>query len=134
MNRMVVIAVTAVLMLAASAARASAANLSLVCDGHGSNLNKLTSLPAQVQVKVEGDSGKMKLPSFLHNVNNDDWSVLSHVTIGDDEIRGRVSIGILANPLFSIDRHTGSMELDGGGISFTGLCRPAEVGQSDRLF
>jgi hypothetical protein len=86
--------------------------------------------------EYQGGNGKINLPAFMRPGMNpaDEWYSVEGLALGDDEIRGRVSMSPFFKPAFSIDRHTGSMELSGGSLSFSGLCQPYDDDPSKRLF
>ncbi len=84
-----------------------------------------------VYVKVRGDDSTIKIPSALQSglidlSDDGDWYDINDVEISPDEISGVTPISLLNFVDVTIDRHSGTIELDGVGKSFSGECEAIE--------
>lgn len=127
----------------------SDARLDLVCGGGGSANKSDTSFgriqddaggsatatvtrrrtegfDAQVDVWVEGATGKIRLPrSMLPPVHggDDGWFNLKNVRTTDQEITASATVNFMNSPKIYIDRRTGVISIDGKAGHYTGQCQ-----------
>jgi hypothetical protein len=85
--------------------------------------------PEQLTIEIAGDGGRLHLPAWLQPAihgGSDGWYKLSKVKVDSSSISGQFSINVLNHPKFSIDRHTGHIELNGfDKLAFNGSCEKA---------
>lgn len=84
------------------------------------------SSPERVTVVIEGASGKVHLPPWLvpgiHG-GSDGWFKLTSVDMQPDEIHASFGINFINHPHFTIDRHSGEINMSGfAHLSFEGNC------------
>ena len=91
----------------------------------------------RVRIDAGGTTGKVKLARALIppiSRGKDGWWDFSQLTVGDDAIRGQISLNILNHPKIVIDRHTGDIDLTGLGETFSGSCEKAPETPEERKF
>ena len=82
--------------------------------------------PERVTIQIEGSGGRIHLSPWLvppvHG-GSDGWFQLSKVDVQPDTIKGSFGINFINHPHFTIDRHTGEIDMSGfARLSFEGTC------------
>lgn len=135
-------------LVAAIAHAQGETNLTLSCAGRGSKLESHSSSvqvfgtggsafgtassidevqsPERVTIQIAGATGRIHLPPWLlppiHG-GSDGWFPLAQIEIKPDSIRGSFGINFLNHPHFTVDRHTGEIDLNGfAHLNFEGTC------------
>jgi len=70
-------------------------------------------------LRIEGGAVQVRLPSGVPG--RDGWRAAEGVEVTPDKISGKVKIGLISRDRFSVDRHTGDIDMMGGSI-FSGKC------------
>ncbi len=149
-----------VLTWASSAHAQEADQLTLSCAGTGSRLEShstyaqvdglggsafgsasstdVAQSPERVTIQIEGPAGRIHLPTWLippvHG-GSDGWFELTKVEVAPDTIRGSFGINFLNHPHFTIDRHTGEIDLSGfARLNFEGTCERGPDASSPTKF
>jgi len=94
--------------------------------------------PERVAIQIEGAGGRIHLPAWLvppiHG-GSDGWFQLSKVDMTPDTIRGSFGINFINHPHFTIDRHTGEIDLSGfARLNFEGTCERGPDASSPTKF
>lgn len=134
--------------------------LNLVCDGGGA-ANKPTSTYAQgwdnqgnsagvivngqrsvgfedqLQLWIEGDEGKARLPRAmlpLFRGGENGWFEIKSIKVSENEITGTVGVNVINHPKLVLDRLTGTVSLSGKAGQFNGRCRKFDPATVERAF
>ncbi len=155
------IILAASLVAAVTAAEAQdAQNLTLVCHGvagkledhtvtaetYGANgpvYGSATSYDStqsreRVTVVLKGQGGQIHMPDWLipplHG-GNDGWFDLGKLTVTADTIKAQFNMNFINHDHFTIDRHTGDIDMKGyGKLSFEGTCERGPDASSPTKF
>jgi hypothetical protein len=88
------------------------------------------SVPFRVQVRIRGAVAEMNMPPAAGGTRAaDGWRQVKQFTMTENEITGRVRVGLISAASFRIDRRTGLITSSGG---YAGQCRKEDL--SKRAF
>lgn len=91
----------------------------------------------RVRISESGAAGQVKLPRALIppiSVGKEGWWDFVKLEVGEDAIRGQISVNLVNKPKIVIDRRTGDIDLKGFGGSFSGTCEKAPEQPEERKF
>jgi hypothetical protein len=91
----------------------------------------------RIRIDDGGATGKVKLPRALIpaiSKGKEGWWDFVQLAVGDDAIRGQISLNVLNHPKIVIDRRTGDVDLKGLGETFGGSCEKAPETPNERKF
>ncbi len=96
-------------------------------DGSFTNRTDNSRVPftGPIHVRVAGGAGQAMIPDDM--LADDDargWHELKKLQVTDRSITGKIYFNWLFSPVFSIDRATGTMTVDGSLAKFSGTCDP----------
>jgi hypothetical protein len=91
----------------------------------------------RLEVAIAGASGRIRLPRGmfpnLSAKSPDGWLPVSDLSVGEDEITGRIALNLMNHPTLVIDRVSGEMTLS-GMTRFRGACEKAPDRPIERKF
>lgn len=91
----------------------------------------------QLQLWIEGDSGKARLPrAMLPPIRGGEggWFEVKNIRISENEITGTVNVNVINHPKLVLDRLTGTVSLAGKAGQFNGQCQKFDPATVKRAF
>lgn len=91
----------------------------------------------QLQLWIEGDEGKARLPrAMLPTIRGGEngWFEIKNIRVSENEITGTVGVNIINHPKMVLDRLTGTVSLNGKAGQFNGRCRKFDPATVRRAF
>ncbi len=87
---------------------------------------KASNFDDELEIEINGGIAKARLPrrivSKLHGGDNG-WFEIKKLSVGPDEITGKVAMNFTNAPYLRINRVSGAVSIDGRDGSFSGRCR-----------
>ena len=122
-------------LLALTSADLDASPIHLTCLGNvGRDTEGSNDL---VEVVIDGQNSRLRAPHnllpTLHGGGDNGWYPLEKVKIEPSTIRASVSFGWRSHPKVFIDRQTGSINVDGSEVRFSGKCEKRVNDQPNRF-
>lgn len=109
-----------------STVAATSASSATATNNYGDRVNVYGStiepveMSGTVEVRIDSGSAVVMVPAqFTGGSGGTKWRKVKNLVVTDDEITGKVGLGLLASTTFRIDRRSGTLTSNGG---FRGQC------------
>lgn len=122
------------LAIALQAAAAEPLTIDLACRGQGQvsrsdkakGSDKVTTrrepFYGLARVRIRGDVAEAQVPMPMRGAYAPDWSEIGKLRVTPAQITGKIKLALLYAPVFTIDRSTGELVIDGSMSHFSGEC------------
>lgn len=106
----------------------------LTCRGSG-QASRSTKVPGKDKVetrrepfngiarlRLRGDTAQAQVPAQMRGAYAPDWADISNLKVTEDAITGKIKLALLYAPVFTVNRSTGELVIDGSMSHYSGSC------------